>query len=117
MSDRLGNIIRLKHIIDALTEIETYIYEIDELKFIENSLIKNACIRQLEIIGEAANKLDTEIYLLDNSIPWVKLIGLRNLLIHEYFGVDDLIIWNIVSKETVFLKEKIEIILTKIDNK
>ena len=49
----------------------------------------NATLRQLEIIGEASNRISSQI--LDNNpdIPWARIIGLRNLVIHEYFGVDD----------------------------
>ena len=54
-------------------------------------------IRNLEIIREAAKNIPEEIGNKYNKIPWRKMIGLRNILIHEYFGVDELIVWEIIK--------------------
>ncbi len=64
----------------------------------------NATLRQLEVIGEAANKLSEEYFLATSDVPWARIIGLRNLIIHEYFGVDDITIWNIVKINIPSLK-------------
>jgi len=67
----------------------------------------NATLRQLEIIGEAANGL-SESFLQDtDEIPWARIIGLRNLIIHEYFGIDDITIWNVVKINLPDLKQKL----------
>ncbi|MEY2868400.1 MAG: hypothetical protein RIR01_829, partial [Bacteroidota bacterium] len=50
----------------------------------------NASLRQLEIIGEASNRLSEKLLNDNSAIPWARIIGLRNLVIHEYFGIDDL---------------------------
>ena len=73
----------------------------------------NATLRQLEIIGEASNKLSEDLILDNPEIPWARIIGLRNLVIHEYFGIDDLTIWNVITINLPFLKEKISTLIDK----
>jgi uncharacterized protein with HEPN domain len=114
MRDRLGDKVRLLHIIDAINEIENYIKEVSLDDFINNSMMFNASLRQLEIIGEASNRLSEELINSEASIPWARIIGLRNLVIHEYFGIDDLTIWAIIKSDLPELKEKIELILVRI---
>lgn len=75
----------------------------------------NASLRQLEIIGEASNRLSEELLNRTPSIPWARIIGLRNLVIHEYFGVDDFTIWNVIKINLPFLKEKVALLILEID--
>lgn len=63
------------------------INDADVKTFTGNSMMYYASLRQLEIIGEAANHLSMEIHLDFPEVPWARIIGLRNLVIHEYFGV------------------------------
>ena len=74
----------------------------------------NAALRQLEIIGEASNRLSEDLLNANPSIPWAKIIGLRNLVIHEYFGIDDLTIWNVIKINLPELKEKATLLISKI---
>ena len=67
----------------------------------------NATLHQLEIIGEATNRLSEEIYLNNDDLPWKRLIGLRNVIVHEYFGIDDLMIWNVITINLKNLKPQI----------
>jgi uncharacterized protein with HEPN domain len=115
MQDRLGDKIRLLHIIDAINEIENYIQDTDLKGFVDNSMMFNASLRQLEIIGEASNRLSEELLNRTPSIPWARIIGLRNLVIHEYFGVDDFTIWNVIKINLPFLKEKVALLILEID--
>jgi uncharacterized protein with HEPN domain len=112
MQDRLGDKIRLLHIIDAINEIENYIQDTDLKGFIDNSMMFNASLRQLEIIGEASNRLSEELLNSTPSIPWARIIGLRNLVIHEYFGVDDFTIWNVIKINLPVLKSEIAVVLS-----
>lgn len=66
----------------------------------------NATLRQLEIIGEASNRLSSLIVENNPDIPWARIIGLRNLVINEYFGIDDFTIWNVIKINLPNLKEK-----------
>ena len=115
MPDRLGDKVRLLHILDAITEIEHYIQDADMDTFINNSMMFNATLRQLEIIGEASNRLSEELLHKTPDIPWSRIIGLRNLVIHEYFGIDDFTIWNVVKINLPPLKEKIKALTKVID--
>jgi uncharacterized protein with HEPN domain len=107
MQNKISDNIRVQHILDAIQEIENYIDDADLDLFLNNSMMFNATLRQLEIIGEAANGL-TENFIQDTQeIPWARIIGLRNLIIHEYFGIDDITIWNVVKINLPDLKQKL----------
>ena len=114
MPDRLGDKVRLMHILDAIAEIETYIKDVDIDTFINNSMMFNATLRQLEIIGEASNRLSENLMLNSPNIPWARIIGLRNLVIHEYFGIDDFTIWNVIKINLPTLKENVALLLAQI---
>lgn len=113
MHDRLGDKVRLLHIIDAIDEIANYIQDSDFETFTNNSMMFNASLRQLEIIGEASNRLSEGLMNKNTSIPWAQIIGLRNLVIHEYFGIDDVTIWNIIKLNLPELKEKIALLISE----
>ena len=73
----------------------------------------NATLRQLEIIGEASNRISEKLILDNPSIPWARIIDLRNLVIHEYFGIDDFTIWNVIKINLPDLKRRVSDILDK----
>ena len=105
MNAKISNSVRLLHILDAISEIENYIQDADKDTFVDNSMMFNATLHQLEIIGEAANGLSDEFLMEHPTIPWARIIGLRNLIVHDYFGVDDQTIWSIVTINLPPLKE------------
>jgi uncharacterized protein with HEPN domain len=111
MNDRLGDKARLQHILDAIAEIEKYLSGLDRETFAQDSMAMSATLYQLGIIGEASNRLSNELLAQNTDVPWAKIVGLRNMIIHEYFGVDDLTIWNVVQKSLPDLKNKAERIL------
>jgi uncharacterized protein with HEPN domain len=115
MPDRLGNKARLQHILEAILEIKDYIKEVDNEQFEKNSMMKNAAIRQLEVIGEASNRLTEELRNEYSQVAWKQIIGLRNILIHEYFGVDETIIWNIITIDIPVFESHIKLILQEIE--
>jgi uncharacterized protein with HEPN domain len=115
MPDRLGDKVRLMHILDAIAEIEVYTEGVDIETFVKNSMMFNATLRQLEIIGEAGNRLSEGLLQNSPDIPWARIIGLRNLVIHEYFGIDDFTIWNVVKINLPHLKEKISLLLNEVE--
>jgi uncharacterized protein with HEPN domain len=67
----------------------------------------DAVVRNLEIVGEASGKVPETLQLKYNNIPWREMKALRNILIHEYFGINTLIIWNIATKDMLQAKEMI----------
>jgi uncharacterized protein with HEPN domain len=106
---------RLKHILEAIDEILNYIDNYDFDAFLEDSKTKFASIKQLEIIGEAAKNITEETKLRFTQVEWQKITGLRNILVHEYFGIDENIVWGIIVKDLPELKNSIQNILQKID--
>ncbi len=108
MRDKLGDRARLLHIHEAIAEIEQYIANTDLAEFENNSMRRLATIKQLEIIGEAVSRLSDDILERYPHIEWRKIKGLRNILVHEYFGVDTVLIWQIVQKDLPAFKESIQ---------
>lgn len=103
--------ILIKTILKAIEKIENYTKEADYEKFLENELIEDAVVRNIEIIGEASLRMPEEIKELSQNIPWTKLKGINNRIVHNYFGVDHDIIWQIVSVELSVLKEDLNQVL------
>ena len=107
MKEKIGDKARLQHILDAIQEIESYTDKADLSVFQSNSMMLYASVKQLEIIGEAAKNLSEDFKNLCKEIPWSEISGLRNILVHEYFGVDKKIIWQIIQDDIPFFKKKL----------
>jgi len=104
MRNSPGDKARLQHIYDAILEIELYIQKSSYEVFQSNSMMQYVCVKQLEIIGEAANHITSQFKKLYSEIQWREIIDLRILLIHEYFGVDTKIVWDIIATDIISLK-------------
>jgi len=114
MRGSLGDKVRLQHILDAVIEIESYTKQTTYELFLSNTMMQYACIKQLEIIGEAANHLSAHIKNLHSEIAWREITDLRNLLIHEYFGIDTRIVWEIINTDISILKPQIKEIVEQL---
>lgn len=97
-----------RHIEEAIEKIYRYIYGISFLEFSTNELIIDGVVRQLEIIGEAANQMSSEGRKKLAAIPWPDVISMRNKLIHEYFGVDVETVWTTVQEDIPLLRDEIK---------
>ena len=115
MRGKLGDKVRLQHIFDAILEIESYLVNKKFSDFIENSMMRFACIKQIEIIGEASNHISDETKSKFTLIEWAQIVGMRNVFVHEYFGVDSALVWEIMKNDIPVLKGKIKQILETIE--
>lgn len=100
----------LRHIVECISNIESYTND-DEEAFFSLKIIQDAVIRNLEIIGEATKKISKEVKTQNQTLPWHEMAGLRDVLIHDYFGVDLTIVWNVVANELPDVKKKVADIL------
>lgn len=90
-------ILYLEDMIQSMERIEEYLGGLDFKKFKMTYMVVDAIIRNFEIIGEASKNIPTEIQNKYPEIPWKKMYGLRNLIAHEYFGIDYEMIWEIAK--------------------
>ena len=115
MKGQLSDKARLYHILDAIQSIEAYVEGVSFEDFSSSSEKTFATVKQLEIIGEAANRITETTKNLWSDIEWPKIIALRNILVHEYFIIDHSIIWEIIGDEMISFKIQIEEILDSIN--
>jgi uncharacterized protein with HEPN domain len=94
----------VKHILESIGEIESHTRKLSQTDFLKSTLVQDAAIRRLEIIGEAVKKMPAETRLEAKDIPWKQIAGLRDMLIHEYFGVDIKLVWKVIKKDVPLLK-------------
>ncbi len=106
--------IYIEDIIESIDKIERYINGLNFKNFAVNELIIDAVLRNIEIIGEASKNIPVEIREKHPDIPWRRMIGLRNIAIHEYFGVDINIIWKVITENLPDTKSKIVSLLNSI---
>ncbi len=93
----------LQHILDCIHKIESYA-KVGKDVFMETDHWQDAIIRNFEIIGEAAKQLSDEFKEVNSEIPWRNITGFRDVLIHDYMGVDLNAVWQIIEKELPKLK-------------
>ncbi|MDO8555328.1 MAG: DUF86 domain-containing protein [bacterium] len=94
----------IKHILDAIIVIETYIENLSFETFSQNKLVQDGVIRELEIIGETVKRLSEDLKNLYLDIPWKDIAGMRDKLIHDYFGVDLEAVWRTAQEDLSALK-------------
>lgn len=100
----------LLDMIEAINRIERYssrgkdVFESDEL-------IQNWIVNHLQVIGEAARSLSIELRNSNKEVPWTKIIGMRHVLVHRYFEIDQDLVWSVVAGDLPELKRRVEAIL------
>lgn len=103
--------IYLKHILDAILRVEKYLQDVNMDRFFSDLLLQDGVIRQIEIMGEAAKRVSFEYRTAHPCIPWEDMAGMRDKLIHDYFGVDIEKVWLTTREDLPELKKQIQDLL------
>ncbi|MBK8192013.1 MAG: DUF86 domain-containing protein [Lewinellaceae bacterium] len=108
----------LRHMLDECAFIISVITpETTKEQLLENETLKRAVVRSIEIIGEASKKIPADQKLLWSHIEWKNIAGMRDKLIHDYFGVNYSIVWDVARNKIPDLKIQIEVILQSFEKK
>ena len=90
---------RINHILDAIKRINRYMDSQTFESFTADDMRYYAVVKNIEIIGEAANMLTFSFREANSHIPWKSICGMRNYIVHEYFAVDERVVWEVVTSD------------------
>lgn len=103
---------RLLDIVAATAIVAGYLAEIERERFVSGGLAQDAILRQLMVAGEAAFRISAMMKDRHPEIPWVKIVGFRHRIVHDYFGIDMDAVWKIATEEMPLLRGQVIAILT-----
>jgi uncharacterized protein with HEPN domain len=101
----------LQHILDEIEYLTKTVDGIEKTEFLSNETLKRAFVRSIEVIGEAVKQVPDHIREKYSEIDWRAMAGMRDRLIHGYFGVDYEVVWDVVASKIQTLKPQIQTIL------
>lgn len=104
----------VKDILDAMEKIEEFVSDMSYEEFINDDKTLSAVIRKFEIIGEATKNLPYEIKEKYPELPWKEMAGMRNRLIHAYFGIDTKLVWDTIHMQLPKIKPELKKILDEL---
>ena len=104
----------LKDILEAIRKIENYTENMSYEDFLKDELRQDGVVKNLEVIGEAVKNIPDDLKSTKPDIEWKKIAGLRDILTHEYFGINFEIVWDIISNKIPDLKKNVKELLYKI---
>lgn len=107
----------LRHIRDAIYRIEEYVQDVSQEAFFNDQMRQDAVIRQLSVIGETAGDLSDELRETYPSVPWDDVYGMRNKLVHDYFGVDLDAVSDTIRRDLHPLLKTVESAIQDLENK
>lgn len=106
----------LEDMLEAIRRINAYVNGLDKERLEGDQLRLDAVVRNLEVIGEAVKRLPEDVRTIEPAVEWKKIAGLRDILIHHYFGIDVTIIWDVVTTKLPKLERQVRIILDRLDD-
>lgn len=107
---------RLRDILDAIDRIERYA-RMGRDRFDEDELVQTWCVHNLQVIGEAAARLGPSFHEAHPVTEWEQIVGMRNILVHDYFGIDLDEVWNAVERDLPGLRVAIDLLLRSLEAK
>ncbi|MEZ4685443.1 MAG: HepT-like ribonuclease domain-containing protein [Bacteroidia bacterium] len=113
MKDRPNTIERIRHIIEAIDRIQSFVDGMSVSDFYQNEMAQYAVIKNFEIIGEAGYKIPSEIRDENPQIEWRKIIAFRHILVHDYYKINMEIVWNAIENKLTGLRIELEELLDK----
>ena len=103
----------LEDILEATRKITAYTCSLSKAAFLVDEKTIDAVVRNLEVIGEAVKNLPEDLRAQHSVVEWKKIAGLRDILIHEYFGLDAEIVWDIVQNKVPVLDREVRTMLNE----
>ena len=107
MREALKDRERLEHMLAAIDRVLRYTHGKTYEELVADDMMYYAVVKNIEIMGEAANMLTKEFVSLHPETPWKQMRGMRNYIVHEYFQIDDVVVWNVVTNNLDPLREQI----------
>ena len=113
---RRDDAVYLRHILDAAALISRYVSDLDEASFTSSSLVIDAVVRQLEIIGEATKRISPELRSRHVDVPWHVAAAMRDKLVHDYMGVEPAIVWQTATGDLPQFAGQVRRVLQELDS-
>ena len=107
MRERIRDKSRLEHILQAIERIRRYTKGKTFDDFIADDMMYYAVVKNIEILGEASNMLTEEFREAHPNTPWKQVNGMRNYIVHEYFQVDNNVVWDVITTDLLILEKQI----------
>ena len=108
MREKIRDKGRLEHILESINNLIEFTEGVSYEDFMRNKILRFAVVKNLEIIGEASYKLSKEFKMTNNDIEWEAIIGLRHVLVHGYYQINEARLWKIIQKDLYPLKVQIQ---------
>jgi len=104
----------LSHILESADLIESYVRGLDLKTFRQDQQRQDAVVRRIEIMGEAVKNLPAALRTSNPHVPWSRIAGMRDKVIHDYFGVDTELVWTVATTQLAQLRTDVQTILSKL---
>lgn len=106
---------RLNHIIEAIDRITRYTSGKTHSDIVADDMMYYAVVKNIEIIGEAANMLTSQFIEIHSETQWKRIRGMRNYIVHEYFQIDDSVVWSVIQNDLQPLRQQVERYIAETD--